>query len=117
MNVNNPIIGPHPQIDEESVRKGLHKMEIGEVSGTSGIVLKMLVAFDYAGIKWMTNFFNKIIARTRHQKTVIPVILWTVLRIRGIQLNEETTEGQSYQNELWRSLKELSNKKSERWLT
>lgn len=51
MNVNNPIIGPHPQIDEESIRKGLHKMEIGKASGTSGTVSKMLVAFDYAGIK------------------------------------------------------------------
>lgn len=51
MNVNNPIIGPHPQIDEESIRKGSHKMKIGKASGTSGTVLKMLVAFDYAGIK------------------------------------------------------------------
>ena len=41
---NNPIIGPHTKIDEESVWKALHKMKKGKASGTTGVVSEMLLA-------------------------------------------------------------------------
>ena len=59
-NVNDPIIGPHLQIDEESVRKALHKMKKDKASTTSGIVSGMLLASGDVGIEQMTNHFNKI---------------------------------------------------------
>ena len=67
-------------------------MKKGKASRTSGVVSEMLLA---PGDE-ITNFFNKIIA----EKTVledwnasIQVLLETVLRTRGMQLNEEITEG------------------------
>ena len=33
LKVDNTIIGPHPQVNEESVRKALHKMKKGKASG------------------------------------------------------------------------------------
>ena len=39
----NPIIGPCPQIDEESVMKVLCKMKNGKASGTSRVVSEMLL--------------------------------------------------------------------------
>ena len=65
MSVNNPIIGPHPQIDEESVRKALHKMKKGKASGTSGGVSKMLLASGDVGIERMASLFNKIILENK----------------------------------------------------
>ena len=62
LSVNNPIMGPHPQIDEESVRKALHKMKKGKAFRTSGVVSEMLLASRDIGIEQMANFFNKIIA-------------------------------------------------------
>ena len=75
MSVNNPIIGPHPQIDEESVREALHKMKKGKASGTSGGVSKMLLASGDVGIERMASLFNKIILENLHQKIGIRVSL------------------------------------------
>ena len=44
VSVNNPIIGSHPQIDTESVRKALNKMKKGKLSRLSGVVSEMLLA-------------------------------------------------------------------------
>ena len=66
--INNPIIGLHPQIDEESVRKALRKMKKGKASGTSAVVSKMLLASGDVGIERMTNLFNKITAERKVPK-------------------------------------------------
>ena len=63
VSVNNPIIGSHPQIDTESVRKALNKMKKGKLSRLSGVVSEMLLASGDVGIVQMTNLFNKIIAK------------------------------------------------------
>ena len=88
-------------------------MKKGKASRTSSVVSEMLLAPGDVCIERITNFFNKIIA----EKTVledwnasIQVLLETVLRTRGMQLNEEITEGWSYQNTWWRSLKWLFKK-------
>ena len=57
-------LGPHLQIDEESVIKALQKMEKGMASGTSGVVLEMLASGDL-GIERMTNLFKKIAAKKK----------------------------------------------------
>ena len=62
---SNPIIGPHPQINEESVHKTLHKMKKGKAFRTYGVVSKMLLASGDVGIERMTNLFNKIIAENK----------------------------------------------------
>ena len=64
LSFNNPIIEPHPQIDEESVRKALHKMKKGRAFRTPGVVSEMLLAFGDVGMEQMTNFF-KIIAEDK----------------------------------------------------
>ena len=71
-------------------------MKKGKASRTSGVVSEMLLAPGDVCTERITNFFNKIIA----EKTVledwnasIQVLLETVLRTRGMQLNEEITEG------------------------
>ena len=38
LSVNNPAIGPHPRIDEDAVRKALHKIKKGKTSGSFGFV-------------------------------------------------------------------------------
>ena len=68
-------------------------MKKGLASGWSGVVLEILLAFGDSGIEGMTNLFNKIITKTSHQKIGIGVSLWTISRIRTMQLNEENTEG------------------------
>ena len=96
LNLKSPIIGPHSQTDEESVRNISHKMKQGKASGTSGVVSEMLLAPGDAGIERITNLFNKIIAEKKVLEdwdTNIRVSLETVLKIREMQLNEETTEG------------------------
>ena len=64
LSFNNPIIDPHSQIDEESVRKALHKMKKGRAFRTPGVVSGMLLAFGDVGMEQMTNFF-KIIAEDK----------------------------------------------------
>ena len=61
LEVDEPIIGPRPQIDKESVRTALNKMKKGKASGTSGVVTEMLLASGEAGIERMTNLFNRIV--------------------------------------------------------
>ena len=49
----------------ESVRKALHKMKKGNTSRTSCFVLELVLASGNAGIDWMTNLFNRIIAQNK----------------------------------------------------
>ena len=65
LGVSNPIIGPHPQIDEESVRKAFHKMKKVKASRTFGTVLEILLTSGDVGIELITNLFNKIIAENK----------------------------------------------------
>ena len=39
--VNDPIVGPQPQIDKMTVKKALSKTKKGKASGTSGVVSEM----------------------------------------------------------------------------
>ena len=63
--VNDPMIGPPPEIDEESVRQALNKMKKGKASGVSGVVSEMLSASGDAGITRLTKLFNQIIAQNQ----------------------------------------------------
>ena len=71
MNVKNSIIGPHPQIDEESVRKASYKIKKRKASRTCGVVSEILLASGDVGIEWMTN----VLLRRRYRKTAIQVSL------------------------------------------
>ena len=57
VSVNNPIIGTHPQINEESVGIAAHKMKKGTASRTSGAASKMLLASGDVRIEQMKNLF------------------------------------------------------------
>ena len=62
VSVKNPIVEPHLQTDEESVRKALRKMKKGKAFRTSGVVSEMLLASGKVGTVGIANLFNKIIA-------------------------------------------------------
>ena len=57
LDIAQPVIGPCPEIDKESVRTALSKMKNGKASGTSGVVAEMLLAADDKGIERLTNLF------------------------------------------------------------
>ena len=59
---NEPVLGPPPEIDEDSVRQSLNKMKKGKASGVSGVVSEMLCASGDAGVTRLTKLFNQIIA-------------------------------------------------------
>ena len=59
--LNEPNIGPRPDIDSESVRRALRKMKNGKASGTSGVVAEMLLASGEIGIERLTELFNRVI--------------------------------------------------------
>ena len=83
LSVNNPVIGPHPQIDEESVRKALHKIKKGKASRTSGIVSEMLFTSGNVGIEWMTNLFDKIIAGNKVAKDWDTIVIVNCFKNKG----------------------------------
>ena len=58
---DDPILGPPPEIDAQSVRDALAKMKKGKASGTSGVVAEMLLASGEPGIQRLTQLFNKIL--------------------------------------------------------
>ena len=65
MVLQDPVIGPQPQIDTESVKSALTKMKKGKASETSGVVTEMLLALGDTGLKKMTSLFNCIFKEKR----------------------------------------------------
>lgn len=59
--INDPKLGPQPQIEMESVRRALNKMKKGKASGISGVVSEMWLASGDLGIERMTQLFNQIV--------------------------------------------------------
>ena len=60
--VDEPTVGPRPEIDAESVKSALAKMKKGKASGTSGVVAEMLLASGDQGIDRLAKLFNQILA-------------------------------------------------------
>ena len=65
MVLQDPVIGPQPQIDTESVKSALTKMKKGKTSETSGFVTEMLLALGDTGLEKMTSLFNCIFKEKR----------------------------------------------------
>ena len=70
--LEDPVLGPQPQIDRKIVKSALAKMKKSEASalakmkkskapGTSGAITEMLLASGDAGLDKMTSFFNCIL--------------------------------------------------------
>ena len=63
--LGDPVFGPQPQIDRESVKSALAKMKKGEAPGTSGVVAEMLLVSGDGGLDMMTSLFNCILKEKR----------------------------------------------------
>ena len=59
------VIGPHPQIEKESVKSALTKMKKGKASGTSAVVAEMLLVSGTAGLESLTSLSNCILKEKR----------------------------------------------------
>ena len=62
--LEDPVFGPQPQIDRESIKSALAKMKKGKEPGTC-VVTEMLLAFGGAGLDMMTSLFNCILKEKR----------------------------------------------------
>ena len=65
MVLEDPVIGPDPQKDKESVKSALTEMKKGKACGTSGVVTDMLLASGDAGFERVTSLFNCILKEKR----------------------------------------------------
>ena len=63
--LEDPVFGPQPQIDRESVKSALAKMKKGKAPGTSGVVTEMLLASGNAGLDMMTSLLNCMLKEKR----------------------------------------------------
>ena len=60
--LDDPTIGPCPEITTKEVKDALLKMKRGKATGTSGVAAEMLLASGDLGIERLTKLFNKILA-------------------------------------------------------
>ena len=89
--LQDPVFGPQPQIDRESVKSALAKMKKGKAPGTSGVVTEMLLTSGDAGLDMMTSLFNCILKEKR-----IPTEWDTRIIANNFKLKGEATERDNY---------------------
>ena len=117
LSVNNHIIGPHPQIDEESVRKALHKIKKGKASGTFGILSEMLLASGDVGIEWIKNLLNKIIAENKVLEDWDMSVIVNCFKNKGDATERGNYRGLKLLGHMMKVFERVIEQKSERWFT
>ena len=71
--IDDPTIGPFPEIKLKDVKDAPLKMKRGKATGSSGVAAEMLLAPGELGIERLTKLFNKILQKTKYLKKGIRV--------------------------------------------
>ena len=88
-----PVLGPWPQIDEDTVRRALHKMKTGKAAGVSGLTSEMLNAAGDKGVVLMKDLINAIICECTIPDDWLRSIIVNVFKGKGDALDRGNYRG------------------------
>ena len=88
-----PVLGPWPQIDEDTVRRALQKMKTGKAAGVSGLTSEMLKAAGDKGVVLMKDLINAIICECTIPDDWLRSIIVNVFKGKGDALDRGNYRG------------------------
>ena len=88
-----PVFGPWPLVDEETVRRALHKMKTGKAAGASGVTAEMLNAAGDIGVVLMKDLINTIIYECTIPDDWLKSIIVNVYKGKGDALERGNYRG------------------------
>ena len=92
--MDEPRVGPAPQLTKKCVMEALAKMHDGKAAGGSGVVAEMLKCAGEHGFDLITDLFNTIIKENKVPRASFSIST----RAKGMLQSGETTEVSSCLN-------------------